>query len=109
MASSRGLAEVMSDRPDVMLAAAQAADARRGLFSIMEGMIERAQAAGGLRADFQLNDIPMIMCSIGALHATGKGGGWRRLLEIVIDGLRAPGSAELPPHADPVIPQMPRA
>jgi hypothetical protein len=100
MAGSRGLAEVMSDRPDVMQAAAEAADARRGLFSMLEDVIDRAQEAGALRADFQLEDVPMIMCSIGALHTTAKGGGWRRLLEIVIDGLRAPGSGNLPPHPE---------
>jgi AcrR family transcriptional regulator len=100
MAASRGLAEVISDRPDVMKAAALAADARRGFFSTVEGLIERAQQAGALRDDFQLEDIPMIMCSIGSLHATGKGTAWRRLVGIVIDGLRAPGNAELPPHAE---------
>ncbi|HLJ04371.1 MAG TPA: helix-turn-helix domain-containing protein [Solirubrobacteraceae bacterium] len=105
MASSRGLAEVVSDRPDVMQAAALAADTRHGLFAIIEGMIGRAQATGALRADFELEDIPMIMCSIGSLHATGKGGGWRRLLEVVIDGLRSPGSAELPPHGERLIPR----
>jgi AcrR family transcriptional regulator len=104
MASSRGLAEVISDRPDLMQAAAVAADVRHGLFGLIEGVIGRAQEAGALRADFELEDIPMIMCSIGSLHATGKGGGWRRLLDIVIDGLRAPGSAELPPHGERLIP-----
>lgn len=105
MAASRGLAEVISDRPDVMQAAALAADVRHGLFELIDGLIGRAQAAGALRGDFELEDIPMIMCSIGSLHATGKGGGWRRLMEIVIDGLRAPGSVELPPHAERLIPR----
>ncbi len=54
-------------------------------------LVRRAQAAGQLREDIVLDDIPMVMCGIGM--ATAKPHccpeAWRRHLAIVIDGLRA--------------------
>jgi AcrR family transcriptional regulator len=100
MAQSRGLAQVIADRSGIMLSAAQAADARHGLFGMLEQLIERAQRAGALRGDFQLEDVPLVMCSIGTLQDTPKAVGWKRLLEIIIDGLRAPGTGSLPAHVD---------
>jgi hypothetical protein len=59
-----------------------------------------------LRGDFELEDIPAIMCSLGALQISrGAYANWRRVLEMVLDGLHAPGDARLPPIAD----HLPRA
>jgi AcrR family transcriptional regulator len=54
-------------------------------------VIERAQVAGALRADFTADDIPMLMCGICSAMAVPlpPGKDWRRHLEIVLDGLRA--------------------
>ena len=61
------------------------------LAAIAGELIRRAQAAGELRADALLDDIPMLMCGIGNAtrrpHACADA--WRRHLAIVIDGLRA--------------------
>ena len=62
-------------------------------------LVQRAQAAGRLRTDIVLDDIPMVMCGIGA--ATAKPHccpeAWRRHLTIVIDGLRATNASDVLP------------
>ena len=54
-------------------------------------LVDRARAAGVLRPDVILDDIPMVMCGIGM--ATCKphqmSDAWKRHVAIVIDGLRA--------------------
>lgn len=100
LATNRGLSQVISDRPEIMFAAAMAADERRGMFTTLDGLITRAKDAGVLRPDFELEDIPMIMCSVSSLQVSPKSfKQWRRLLEMLIDGLRAPGSGSLPAHS----------
>jgi AcrR family transcriptional regulator len=94
-ADDRGLCEVMGSRPDVMDAAAQAA----GLPELAERLVKRAQRSGELRRDLAWEDIPMIACGLGRIIHAEAGpatGRWPRLVEIVLDGLRAPGSAKLP-------------
>jgi hypothetical protein len=45
------------------------------------------------------------MCSLGALQTSGNAyTNWRRMLEMVLDGLRGPGEGELPP----VLARIPR-
>jgi AcrR family transcriptional regulator len=95
-ADDRGLSEVMGSRPDVIEAAARAA----GLVEISEELVQRAQDSGQLRPDVDWQDMPMIVCGLG--HVTHDGpppsaGRWPRLVELIIDGLRAPGSGSLPP------------
>jgi AcrR family transcriptional regulator len=100
-ADDRGLCEVMGSRPEVMDAAARAA----GLPKLCERLVTRAQRAGALRRDLAWEDIPMIACGLGRITQATVGpasGRWPRLLEIVLDGLRAPGSGRLPrPPATP--------
>jgi AcrR family transcriptional regulator len=94
-ADDRGLCEVMGSRPDVMDAAARAA----GLPDLADRLVKRAQRSGQLRADLAWEDIPMIACGLGRITQTDVGpaaGRWPRLVEIILDGLRAPGSGELP-------------
>ncbi len=94
-AEDRGLCEVMGSRPDVMSAAALAV----GLDQLCDKLVKRAQRSGKLRKDLSWEDIPMIACSLGRITAAEAGpavGRWPRLVEIVIDGLRAPCSSKLP-------------
>ena len=94
-ADDRGLCEVMGSRPEVMNASALAV----GLDKLMEEMVRRAQQSGDLRKDLDWEDIPMIACSMGSVTQAQMGPGlgrWPRLVEIIIDGLRAPTSSKLP-------------
>jgi AcrR family transcriptional regulator len=94
-ADDRGLCEVMGSRPEVMDAAAHAA----GLPELCDQLVKRAQRSGQLRSDLVWEDIPMIACGLGPIAQASVGpaaGRWPRLVEIVLDGLRAPGSAKLP-------------
>jgi AcrR family transcriptional regulator len=53
-------------------------------------LVGRAHAAGGLRADFQALDIPMVMCgTCAAMDHRKAGWDWERYLDLVISGMRA--------------------
>jgi AcrR family transcriptional regulator len=94
-ADDRGLCEVMGSRPEVMDSAARAV----GLPQLCERLVKRAQRAGELRRDLVWEDIPMIACGLGRITQATAGpavGRWPRLVEIILDGLRAPGSRKLP-------------
>ena len=94
-ADDRGLCEVMGSRPEVMDAAAQAV----GLPELCNQLVKRAQRSGDLRRDLVWEDIPMIACGLGRITQATVGpttGRWPRLVEIILDGLRAPGSGRLP-------------
>ena len=98
LAANRALAQISADRPEVMKDAAIVADTELGFFGTIETLIDRAKAAGVLRQDFQLEDIPAIMCSLGALQISrGAYANWRRVLEMVLDGCHAAGGSDLPP------------
>jgi AcrR family transcriptional regulator len=94
-ADDRGLCEVMGSRPEVMDAAARGV----GLDDLVDQLVRRAQRSGDLRKDVQWEDIAMSACALGQSTQADMGPGtgrWPRLVEIVIDGLRAPGSGKLP-------------
>jgi AcrR family transcriptional regulator len=94
-ADDRGLCEVMGSRPELMDAAARAA----GLPELCDRLVKRAQRSGELRRDLAWEDIPMIACGLGRITQAAVGpatGRWPRLVEIILDGLRAPGSGKLP-------------
>ncbi len=94
-ADDRGLCEVMGSRPDVMGAAAEAA----GLNELCDELVKRAQRSGDLRPDLEWEDIPMIACGLGRITQASVGpatGRWPRLVEIILDGVRAPGGGKLP-------------
>jgi AcrR family transcriptional regulator len=94
-ADDRGLCEVMGSRPEVMSASALAV----GLDKLTDTLVKRAQRSGDLRKDLDWQDIPMIACSMGSVTQATMGPGmgrWPRLVEILIDGLRAPGNSKLP-------------
>jgi len=94
-ADDRGLCQVMSSRPEVMNASALSV----GLDGLCNEMVKRAQRSGELRKDLEWEDIPMIACGLGRITPAEMGpstGRWPRLVEIILDGLRAPGSSKLP-------------
>ena len=94
-ADDRGLCDVMGSRPDVMGAAASAA----GLPELCEQLVKRSQRSGELRRDVEWQDIPMIACALGRVTQATIGpatGRWPRLVEIILDGLRAPAASKLP-------------
>ena len=88
LAADRALSEVMSEIPGPVPIGLET---QRELNESMAELLRRAQAAGALRPDVVLDDIPMLMCGIGA--ATRKShacpDSWRRHMALVIDGLRA--------------------
>jgi AcrR family transcriptional regulator len=94
-AEDRGLCEVMGSRPGMMDAAARGAD----LPALSHKLVTRAQRSGQLRRDLTWEDIPMIACGLGRITQADIGpavGRWPRFVEIILDGIRAPGSAKLP-------------
>jgi AcrR family transcriptional regulator len=54
-----------------------------------ERMLERAHAAGAVRADLAPADMPPLYCGLAAVVQAGVAD-WRRYLELLLDGLRAP-------------------
>ena len=95
LAADRALSEVFASIPGAM---EQAMPTVEGLQESISRIMDRAQAAGVLRDDVVVDDIPMIMCGVGS--ATKKehrcAESWRRHLMILLDGLRAPGGDRLP-------------
>jgi AcrR family transcriptional regulator len=90
-----GLTDMIGLRPDLTGAAAEAA----GLPALADQLVTRAQRDGKLRPDLSWEDIPMITCGLGSATRQAHGpakGRWPRLVEIIIDGLRAPGGGKLP-------------
>src|SRR6185295_16433065 len=71
-------------------------EARSHTLDGFQRLIERAQAAGAMRADVVAEDIPMLMAGVGLSRAAGPGAEWERHLAVVIDGLRAEGAHPLP-------------
>ncbi|GAB3681151.1 TetR/AcrR family transcriptional regulator [Actinocorallia lasiicapitis] len=71
---------------------------RERLMPIGRTLIERAQAAGVVRADLNVTDMPIIAFTIATVaDYTGAIApeAWRRQLAFVLDGLRTPEPAEL--------------
>ena len=104
LGENRALAQVLRDRPEMMAAAAIRAAEELGFFDTLTTLIDRAQDAGALRKDFRLEDIPLIMCSLGSLQTSrGDYASWRRQRAIILDGLHAPGSEPLPDEPVPAL------
>jgi AcrR family transcriptional regulator len=94
-ADDRGLCEVMGSRPEVMNESAFAV----GLDDLCDKLVKRAQRSGDLRKDLEWEDIPMIVCGVGRITQVEAGPGtgrWPRLVEVILDGLRAPARGKLP-------------
>ena len=73
--------------------------ARQRNAPLVEQMVERAQAAGQLRADLRQTDIPFIVFLLADATQLAHGaspGIWRRYLALILDGMR-PGRAGVTP------------
>jgi AcrR family transcriptional regulator len=71
-------------------AAAYAEDVKLELVTAAGVLIDRAHRTGVLREDFTVEDMPGLMCGLGAaIDAMPEGDRWRRLVEFALDGLRA--------------------
>jgi AcrR family transcriptional regulator len=101
-ASDRGLKELMHNGG---LGSKRVAHARSLMAPRVLRLVARAQASGQLRADVAGPDMPLITLMIGSImDATHhvRPDVWRRLLTIVIDGLRAEPGAATPMPVDPL-------
>lgn len=116
MSGNHGLKQLMLGE---VRAGDRQARLRAELMPIMRELVERAQAAGELRPDLSVTDIPMlnIMLSAGmTMTQTTEPEHWRRMFAIVLDGLRTrrDGPSELPvaalaPEQLPIVLAPPQA
>jgi AcrR family transcriptional regulator len=93
----RALSEFLSWHPDL----GQHEAVRSGLADLTAQLMANAQRAGGMREDAVIEDVPTLICGLGAVTAGASGKmpelNWERYVEIMLDGLRAPGVNKLPP------------
>jgi AcrR family transcriptional regulator len=95
-AENRGLKDIIATRAHGR-ARAQAMRAR--MRPLLRRLIERAQEQGALRADFTLEDMPLVFWAGGrVIEATAAVAPefWRRHLGLLLDGLRAEAATPLP-------------
>ena len=96
MAGDRALSEAMFERPEMMRAGAEGV----GMPELLPELVGRAQRAGELREDLEWEDVPGLICGIGRALVDGKVGpmemSWERMLQVILDGLRARGQQPLP-------------
>jgi AcrR family transcriptional regulator len=88
LAGDRALSEAIASDVDIP---GGATAGQAILVDAVGELMRRAQAAGSLRSDAEVDDIPMLMCGVGMGQIKGHrcAAAWRRHLAIVIDGLRA--------------------
>jgi AcrR family transcriptional regulator len=93
----RALSQFLSSQPEL----GQNAAVESGLADVTAELIAKAQQAGGMRKDAVIEDVPTLICGLGAVTAGVAGNmpelNWERYVEIMLDGLRAPGVSKLPP------------
>jgi len=93
----RGLSEFLGSQPELAEREAVAS----GLAAVMAELVAAAQRTGGMRKDAVVEDVPTLICGLGAVMAGAAGSlssmNWERFVAIMLDGLRAPGGNELPP------------
>jgi hypothetical protein len=91
----RALVDILNARPSLQAAAAPQ---RRRLLAALAPVLERAQAAGAVRADVVVADVPLVAAAASRLPAwrlERQPGLWRRYVDILLDGLRADGASAL--------------
>ena len=93
----RALSELLSSQHEL----GQQEAVETGLVDLTAKLIAKAQKTGAMRKDILVEDVPTIACGLGAVTAGAAGSmpamNWERFLEIVLDGMRAPGGNKLPP------------
>lgn len=63
---------------------------QRELLALADRILARARAAGVVREDLAAADLPALFCGLASVVQAG-GDGWRRYLELLLDGLRPRG------------------
>ncbi len=91
-ASDRSLGEALMFEPAMMREAALRTE---GLVESIDALVQRAQAAGAMRADARWEDIPMVFCALSSIDGPPRAS-WQRMLALIVAGLRAPGTVALP-------------
>jgi AcrR family transcriptional regulator len=95
--SDRALSQFLVQQPELGYHNA----VETGLADLTEQLIRNAQRVGGMRKDAVVEDVPTLICGLGAVTAGAAGTmpelNWERYVEIMLDGLRAPGGNKLPP------------
>ena len=83
----RALGEVVAGQPQATFD-----DAVRGcgLQACGAELLERARAAGAVRDGVTIDDVPVVMCGLGAVRGSRGPEAGRRYLELMLDGMRAP-------------------
>jgi AcrR family transcriptional regulator len=93
----RALSQILSATPEL----GQNPAVETGLVDLTEQLMNKAKRAGGMREDAVVEDVPTLICALGAVTAGAAGKmpemNWERYVEIMLDGLRAPGANKLPP------------
>jgi AcrR family transcriptional regulator len=91
-AEDRALSEAMDQ---LQQCCSEAAEKAR-LNELTQQLIERAQAAGTMRPDFSIDDIPSLMRGLARATAPQDDGppaiSWERYVEILLAGLRTPAA-----------------
>jgi AcrR family transcriptional regulator len=69
---------------------AYAANEMEEFMRLSSMLVERAKGSGQLMAEFEAEDIPMLMCGVcAAIDKRHAGWDWRRHLELILRGMRA--------------------
>ena len=93
----RALSQFLSSEPEL----GQNPAVESGLVDLTDQLMTKAKRAGGMRKDAVVEDVPTLVCALGAVTAGAAGKmpemNWERYVEIMLDGLRAPGANKLPP------------
>ncbi len=67
---------------------------KAALAEVVTRIIRRAIAAGVVRDDFTFEDFAMVMCGLtSTMYYEPSSASWRRHLELMLDGVRAPAPA----------------
>jgi AcrR family transcriptional regulator len=101
-AKDRALGEIILGAP---LADERVSAMRAELVPIAAGLIDRARAAGQLRADFDVSDLPVLLLMVRtALDLTRDAApdAWRRFAQIALEGVRPQGSPVEPFTVAPI-------
>jgi AcrR family transcriptional regulator len=101
-ARDRGLREILLGSPE---ASERGTQQRAQLHPLAARLIERAQAAGEVRADATTQDFGVLLVMVGAVMDAAEGVApelWRRYLRIALQGLR-PEAASLEPLPVPAV------
>jgi AcrR family transcriptional regulator len=95
-AGNRGLMQVIASSER---GRERAQATRERVQPLVRRLVERAQSAGGLRADLTAEDVPVLFRALGRiieLTDEGQPDLWRRYLNLLLDGLRPGAATPLP-------------